>query len=143
MSKRRPIKEGSECLALMIEIDETNYCELITNTGREIPSPYCDEAIKYMLSKNFHTYIDNIDKCTCKSQLRRLLEKGPPMWLNDKGVEELLEEDEYVEKIWYSSDDTIRSARLDGAPESEEEQKLLWEKHRDLLKFLPEKEENS
>ena len=69
----------------------------------------------------------------CQAELRRLLADGPPIYVSDKVAFPLAEEsDEYVFKLWYSSDKEERSAKLKGALEGEERIKL-WNELKEFL----------
>jgi hypothetical protein len=82
-----------------------------------------------------------VKKTDCQAELRRLLEKGPPIYITDKHGLPLdndgnnsndNDNDEYIINLWYASDDQHRSAKLKGAKEGEEWSKL-WN---ELNKFI-------
>lgn len=53
---------------------------------------------------------------------RRLMEKGPPVWVSDQHGLTLPEGDTHVQQLWFMSDGQERSAKLAGALEGEERQ---------------------
>ena len=59
--------------------------------------------------------MEQVAKADCKAVLRRLLEKGPPVWLADKHALPLPDDDTHVCKLWFSSSGEEVSAMLDGA----------------------------
>ena len=68
--------------------------------------------------------------------MRRLLAKGPPIYLSDAHALPLADEqnDTHVSKLWFAGDDTEQSAKLKGALEGEARDALWTE----LKKFLIE-----
>jgi hypothetical protein len=82
-------------------------------------------TVQQLLDDQFESYVERVKKTDCQAELRRLLEKGPPIYIYDKhGLP--LEDDEYVVKLWFSSDRKERSGKLKGAVEGEERD-ALWE----------------
>lgn len=84
------------------------------------------------MDNQFERYIDRVEKTDCQAELKRLLEKGPPIYISDKHGFPLKEDEEYVVSLWYASDCEERSARLKGSKEGEERQ-MLWD---ELKKFI-------
>ena len=71
-------------------------------------------------------YINRIKETDCQAELRRLLATGPPTYISDKHAFPLDEGDTHVITLWYASDGKERSAKLHGAVEGKERDKL-WE----------------
>lgn len=103
------------------------------------PAQYEQSVIEQLLSEQFQQYIDRVKKTDCQAELKRLLAKGPPIYVSDKhalplkdspDVEE--DEDTNVIKLWFASDNQEHSAMLQGAVEGEERDKL-WE---ELKQFI-------
>lgn len=92
--------------------------------------------MQQLLEEQFEQYISRVEKTDCQAELRRLLDKGPPIYISDKHGLPLDEEDgdEYVIKLWFASDgpDVERSAVLKNAKQGEERKKL-WD---ELNKFI-------
>lgn len=90
------------------------------------------EVIQKLLEEQFHQYVDRVKQTDCQAELRRLLDKGPPIYISDDTALPLEEGDTHVSKLWFASDGQERSAKLDGAPEGEEREKL-W---KELQQFI-------
>ena len=73
----------------------------------------------------------------CQAELRRLLAKGPPIFLEDKHGLPLQDGETHVGKLWFASSGVEERAVLEGAVEGEERE-ILWE---ELRSFLVEKKE--
>ncbi|KAH9091043.1 hypothetical protein Ae201684P_006444 [Aphanomyces euteiches] len=77
----------------------------------------------------------------CKAELRRLLAKGPPVWIEDKYGFPLPENgDTHIVALWFSSTKEERSAKLTGAVEGEEREKL-WSELKELLNAIEDDKE--
>ena len=85
-----------------------------------------------MLDSQFQQYIDRVKKTDCQAELRRLLEKGPPIYISDKHGLPVESDEEYVINLWYANDGEERSAKLKGALEGEERQKL-WDELKEFI----------
>jgi hypothetical protein len=57
--------------------------------------------------------------------LRRLLARGPPIYIEDKHALALDDGDTHIVKLWYASDGQERSAKLVGAVEGSDRDELL------------------
>jgi hypothetical protein len=140
MSKdhRLPPK-GLVCKAYYIDIDRDSYVEYQTSDELWHPSPYCDDVVLHLLETGFEKYIEDIDKSTCKSGLKRIIKNGPPLYLDD-GAFEISEEGLYIQKVWFLFTDKEIDAKYKGAPEGEGRIKMMKE-HQLLLYKLPDEEE--
>lgn len=120
------------------------------------PAQYEQSVVEQLLSSQFHTFVNKVKTTDCQAELRRLLAAGPPIYISDKHAMPLPEVsttnvetetttsgtdettateptgDTHIIKLWYASDGEERSAKLDGAVEGEERQKL-WD---ELKKFI-------
>lgn len=74
--------------------------------------------------------MERVKKTDCQAELRRLLAAGPPIYISDKHAMPMDDDDEYICQLWIRQEE--RSAKLDGAPEGEERQKL-WD---ELKQFI-------
>jgi len=134
---QKPEKDA-ECLAFYIDIDESNYCEYQSSSGKWYPSPYCDDVVKHLVATQFEKYRQDCDKCTCKRQMRRFIERGPPIWLSDQALP--VEDGEHITNVWFSSENTTESAKLTGALVGQE-RKELWNHYKVIFEILDEEDE--
>lgn len=135
--------EGMECLATMEDISEAegNYCEYQTApSGAWHPSLFAADVVQQLLATQFHAYMKAVQQPDCKAELRRLVAKGPPIWVEDKHALALPEGDTHVCQLWFAKDDQEQSAKLDGALEGVERE-TLWAELRQLLEAMEEDKE--
>lgn len=85
---------------------------------------YEQSVVEKLLSEQFEQYVERVKKTDCQAELRRLLASGPPIYLEDKHAFPLDEGDTHVVNLWFASDNQERSAKLKGAVEGEEREKL-------------------
>ena len=128
--------EGATCAALWEDINDTNYCEYQTSAGKWHPCVYCEEVVREMQDTQFENYKKNVEKSTCKAQMRSLVQAGPPIWISDQAMP-VDNEDEYIAKLWFSSTKSTVSAKLKGALESKERDQL-WNRYMEFYSLLPE-----
>jgi hypothetical protein len=126
------------CLVFFDTIDNTNYCEYQTNSGKWYPSPYCEDVIRTLISSQFKKYIDDVEKCTCKSQMRNLIASGPPIYLYDKNLG--VPSTEHIVQVWYCNTNEYVSGKLAGAVEGDERQEL-WDRYKLFFELLPEEDD--
>jgi hypothetical protein len=129
--------EGMECYATMEDITEEdgNYVEYQTSPSMLWhPCHYERSTVENLLRTQFHDYVEKVRTTDCQATLRRLLEKGPPVYIEDKHAMPLPEDDEdtHICRIWFAGDNTERSAKLDGAVEGDERDKL-WEELKSFI----------
>ena len=98
------------------------------------PALYEQMIVQKLLDEQFETFVERVKKTDCQAELRRLLDKGPPIYVEDKHAMPLDDGDTHIVKLWYASDNTERSAKLKGAVEEDERDKLWTE----LKEFLIE-----
>lgn len=69
----------------------------------------------------------------CQAELRRLLARGPPIYIQDGHALPLIHEsDTHVVRLWFASDGQERSAKLQGAVEGEERE-ALWNQLKEFI----------
>lgn len=135
--------ESLECMATMddITIDDGNYCEFQTSpSGLWHPALFCADVVEQLLTTQFHTYMKKVQEADCKAELRRLVAKGPPIWLEDKHALPVPEEDSHIIQVWFAKKNVERSAKLDGALEGSARD-LLWIELRQLLHAMDDDKE--
>ncbi|KAG2519093.1 hypothetical protein BBO99_00007797 [Phytophthora kernoviae] len=132
-----------ECMATMDDITEENgnYCEFQTSpSGSWHVALFCSDVVKQLLSTQFHTFMKKVQEADCKAELRRLVAKGPPIWLEDKHALPLPEGDTHICQVWFAKDNEERSAKLDGAVEGEARE-TLWKELQELLAAMEDDKE--
>ena len=93
---------------------------------------YEQMIVEKLLQEQFESFVERVKKTDCQAELRRLLAKGPPIYVEDKHSLPVDDGDTHIIKLWYESDNTERSAKLKGAVEGEERDKL-WEELKEFL----------
>jgi hypothetical protein len=100
------------------------------------PCLYEQCIVEKLLAEQFNDYIARVKETDCQAELRRLLSKGPPIYLSDEHALPLdhdNEKDEYVCNLWFASDkNRIVSAKLQGAVEGQEREDL-WNELRQFI----------
>lgn len=96
------------------------------------PALFEYEVVVKLLEEQFHQYVNRVEQTDCQAELKRLLDKGPPIYLSDDTALPLEEGDTHVSKLWFASDGKERSAKLEGALEGDVREKL-WQ---DLKQFI-------
>ncbi|KAL4093797.1 hypothetical protein PRIC1_011227 [Phytophthora ramorum] len=131
---------GLECMATMDDITEedNNFCEFQTSpSGSWHAALFCVDVVEQLLATQFHTYMKKVQEADCKAELRRLVAKGPPVWLEDKHALPVPEGDTHITKVWFAKDEEERSAKLDGAVEGQARD-VLWKELQQLLAAMEE-----
>lgn len=132
--------EGMECLATMEDItdEEGNYCEYQTApSGTWHPALFASDVVQQLVDTQFHQYMKAVQQPDCKAELRRLVAKGPPIYVEDKHALALPDGDTHVAQLWFARDGQERSAKLDGALEGDARE-TLWQELRSLLDAMEE-----
>jgi hypothetical protein len=145
--------EGFECLVTMEDITSANYVEYQCYPSLQWKPAKMEQAvIEELLRTQFRTYIERVKTTDCQAELKRLLAAGPPVHVSDPhglplnnddndatnnaqggtGTTEDDDDDTHIEQLWFASDNRERSAKLEGAVEGEEREKL-WQ---DLQQFI-------
>jgi hypothetical protein len=91
-------------------------------------------VVEELLQTQFHNYIERVKKSDCQAELKRLLESGPPIYISDPHGLPIQEDagDTHIVTLWFASDNTERSAKLHGAVEGEERDKL-WNELKEFI----------
>ena len=97
------------------------------------PCLYERMIVEKLQAEQFHDFVERVKKTDCQAELRRLLSKGPPVYLHDEHALPLEEGDTHVSLLWFASDGQERSAKLHGAVEGEERDKLWAELNEFLI----------
>lgn len=98
------------------------------------PAKYEQSVVERLRQRQFHDFVERVKTTDCQAELKRLLKEGPPIWISDKHALALDEDsgDTHVCALWYACDNQERSAKLDGAVEGEEREKL-WEELKEFI----------
>jgi len=124
------LPENLECMATMenITVENDNYCFYKTMpSGTWHPSKFCIYIVEELLNTQFDKYIHNINSSDCLAELKRLLDKGPPIYISDDNALPIPNSDLYISDLWFSNTKTIKSAILKNA-KLDKERQILWEK---------------
>uniref|UniRef100_A0A7S3LSW9 Uncharacterized protein n=1 Tax=Aplanochytrium stocchinoi TaxID=215587 RepID=A0A7S3LSW9_9STRA len=136
-----PLPDDFECMATWEELslEDGNYCEYRTQpSGSWHASKFSAGIVRKLLKESFQTYLTNVEKATkdCAAAVRRLVLKGPPIYLEDKNALPLPENgDTHIDLLWFSDDKKYASAVLVGALQGEEREKL-WETQKEVLQAM-------
>eukprot|EP00475_Leptophrys_vorax_P006054 TRINITY_DN1368_c0_g1_i1.p1 TRINITY_DN1368_c0_g1~~TRINITY_DN1368_c0_g1_i1.p1 ORF type:complete len:163 (+),score=52.74 TRINITY_DN1368_c0_g1_i1:55-543(+) len=127
-----------ECLICCCDMDETNYAEF-KGAGTDFwkASPYCSPCIEgYFKAKQWEKYLETLEKAQvdCAAALRRVLAKGPPLYVHDKAFASDVNPDGVVDSFWYV-DVGVVSSKIVGALEGDERQKF-WDEKNEFLAAL-------
>ncbi|CAI5708609.1 unnamed protein product [Hyaloperonospora brassicae] len=128
-------RAGLECMATMDDITEEdgNYCEFRTFPSQSWhAASFCSDVVEQLLATQFHTFMKKVQETDCKAELRRLVARGPPVWIEDKHALPLPEGDTHITHVWFAKDGDERSAKLDGAVEGEARERL-WHELKQLV----------
>jgi hypothetical protein len=81
---RIPLTPDFECLVSMEEINNENYVEYQTFPSHTWHTSYLSQAVvEQLLQTQFETYMNQIQSADCQAELRRLLARGPPIYISD------------------------------------------------------------
>ncbi|KAG7358261.1 hypothetical protein IV203_014848 [Nitzschia inconspicua] len=119
--------DGMECYATMedITVEDGNYVEYQTYPSMLWhPCRYERSVVENLLQSQFHDYVEKVRTTDCQATLRRLLTVGPPIYIEDKHAMPLPEGESHICTVWFAGDDTERSAKLDGAVEGKDRERL-------------------
>eukprot|EP00053_Salpingoeca_punica_P009678 m.87055 g.87055 ORF g.87055 m.87055 type:complete len:112 (-) comp15120_c1_seq3:524-859(-) len=87
-------------------------------------------CVQMLLDSQFQSYVDGVNKASCAAELRRYLQRGPPLYLSDpNGLP--CDSNRHVARLWFSSSNTERDAKVKDALEGEARQKM-WDDMRAL-----------
>mmetsp|Transcript_19750 Transcript_19750/g.31631 ORF Transcript_19750/g.31631 Transcript_19750/m.31631 type:complete len:169 (-) Transcript_19750:214-720(-) len=128
-------EEGAECLATYEDLDETNYVEYQTMpSGKWHAAKFNEDVTQTFLRENWANYLRDVAKAAadCAAAVRRIVTKGPPMWLEDKHGYPVPEGDTHISAVWYMSSGTETSAKIEGCFEGEERE-IFWNGQKETL----------
>ena len=113
-----------------------NYVELqVAPSMAWRPCLFEQEVVSQLLATQFGVYMKAVETTDCLAELRRLVEAGPPRWVSDPHGLPLPEGQTHVAALWFSSDSSIRSAELSGAPKAGgEEWRAICARHAERLR---------
>ena len=112
--------DGMECMATMEDItdEDKNYCEYQTApSGTWRPALYSADVVRRLICTQFADYISGVRKADCEADLKRRLNKGPPIWVEDKHALPVPEPDTHICRVWFAEDGKEYSAKLKGCVE--------------------------
>ena len=134
--------EGMTCMCTWDDIDADSYVEFqVSPTMRWCQSKFGEPAVRQLLATQYKTYIENVQKSDCIKEFTRLMASGPPIWISDKHGLPMPEDgqDTHICKLWFMNGDKTESAKLEGALEGEERQKL-WDDMKSFSALVKEKD---
>mmetsp|Transcript_27422 Transcript_27422/g.56157 ORF Transcript_27422/g.56157 Transcript_27422/m.56157 type:complete len:162 (+) Transcript_27422:147-632(+) len=126
---------GMECMVMFDDITEENYCEYqAMPSGKWFPAKFCDTVVEEMIKTQFSKYLDDVGKASrdCAAAVRRLVIKGPPLYLADPHGLPIPEDDTHIGAVWYCNGNRTESAKLQGALEGKAREEL-WEGQKAVL----------
>ena len=129
---------GMECPVTYDDIDFSNYVEYrVSNKEIWYVCPFEQMAVEQLVSTQFDKWIERVNKTDCQAELKRLLTKGPPIYVSDKvGFEHAKNEEDaqdgtgegkFVSHLWFMSDNEERVGKLANALEGDDRMKKWGE----------------
>lgn len=121
------VPAGLECMITLDDIDEATYCEYQTAPSMLwYPAKASSAAVEELRQRQFRQFMERLETTDCAAELRRLQERGPPIYVEDKNVLPLAEGETHVVRLWFMAKGSESSAKLEGALEGEAHREL-WE----------------
>mmetsp|Transcript_9618 Transcript_9618/g.14776 ORF Transcript_9618/g.14776 Transcript_9618/m.14776 type:complete len:153 (-) Transcript_9618:188-646(-) len=131
--------EGLECMCCYDDINKSNYAEYQAEDGGQwLPAKFCESCISHLIATQWDQYVAGLAKATCKAEMRRLLDRGPPINVRDKTALPCPDDGE-VSNLWFASDGAEHSAKLNGSLVGDERQ--AWWDEKLQFKFEEEDED--
>ena len=93
---------------------------------------YERSVVEQLLREQFPKFVERVKTTDCQAELRRLLANGPPIYLSDKHALPLDEGDTHIVKLWFASDNSERSAKLEGAVVGDVRDRL-WNERKEFI----------
>ncbi|KAJ1485013.1 hypothetical protein T484DRAFT_1795206 [Baffinella frigidus] len=127
--------EGLDCMCTFDEIDSTSYVEYQAQpSGLWYPAKYGAETIQEMLDTGYDKYMTDVEKASsdCAAAVRRLVVKGPPIYLSDVHALPIVEGQTHISTVWFCKDSREVSAKLKGALEGAAREEL-WGVQKEML----------
>jgi hypothetical protein len=79
------IPDDMECVVTMEEIDSTNYVEYLCYPSMTWKTCLMEQSVvEELLKTQFYNYVNETKTTDCQATLKRLLIKGPPIYISDK-----------------------------------------------------------
>ena len=103
-----------------------NYCEYQTYPSLKwSPSLYDSDTIDHLRRTQYKDYVERVRKTDCQAELKRLLSKGPPVYISDPTALPLPPGDTHISRLWFAKKPEVEcSAKLEGAKEGEDSVEL-------------------
>lgn len=118
------------CTFCWDDFGESNTCYYRTNNNPDWTiSKWCIICVNGYIATQHQAWIENVKNATCPKELQRLIDIGPPIWINDKSTFPVSDGDHIRE---FKHGDTVISARLHGAVEGEARDRL-WDEMRAVM----------
>lgn len=127
-----------------ITLENSNYCEYRTYpSGNWSVSNYSSDIILHLIKTQFESYLDKVEKASkdCAAAVRRLVLRGPPIYLEDVTALPIPENDTHIDKIWVQNLNLEISSVLENALEGEERE-ALWNSQKETLKAMEDSEKS-
>ena len=108
-------KPGLECLITLEPITLEEYVEYKTSPSNTWHSAKISkETLLYLVDSQYDKYLSDFDHAAkdCAAAVRRLINEGPPEYVNEPNGLPLPEGDKYVSELWLAKENKIISARL-------------------------------
>jgi hypothetical protein len=117
------------CVCCLLDLDDeqrTFYQHSMDNGW--IKAKYCWETIQTVLKSKYKEYMDLIYQSKCRHELDRMLINGPPRWYSDPKALPVPEGAHitHFHRVVNGVPIDI-SALYEGAPESDEDYKKIWD----------------
>lgn len=106
---------GLECLVTMEPITLEEYVEYKTHPSNTWhPAKIAKETLLYLVDSQYGKYLSDFDHAAndCAAAVRRLIQEGPPEYVNEPNGLPLPAGDKHVSELWLAQENKIISARL-------------------------------
>jgi len=139
--------EGLMCKASWEDITKEagNYVEYKTEpSGTWHSAHFSAETVRHLLNTQFTKYLSDVENAAkdCAAAVRRVIAKGPPMYLEDREALPLPDGDTHISTVWFAKEDEEVEARLVGSLEGDARE-ALWSSQKETLKAMEEAEATS
>jgi hypothetical protein len=125
-----------DCLFCCLDLDSSNYAEFLPPSLSLPwrPSPYCSACIEqFFIAQQWNKYLKSIAEADCAAALRRVLNKPPPVRVEDKGFKTDESPEGIVGKFWFMDSDREVESKVTGSLEGDELIKFMEEKKAGLV----------
>eukprot|EP01053_Blabericola_migrator_P012252 Blabericola_migrator_1__12251@NODE_763_length_6617_cov_151_900153_g476_i2_p4_GENE_NODE_763_length_6617_cov_151_900153_g476_i2NODE_763_length_6617_cov_151_900153_g476_i2_p4_ORF_typecomplete_len130_score27_52NAD2/PF18782_1/0_011FGase/PF05013_12/0_014zfC3HC4/PF00097_25/0_15zfRING_2/PF13639_6/0_067zfRING_5/PF14634_6/0_35VPS28/PF03997_12/0_23_NODE_763_length_6617_cov_151_900153_g476_i227183107 len=127
-----------ECKICMEDLDASNELEFTTDTQVTDstlwhPCLFCLDCVQTLINTQYHKFRKDIVDLDCERAIKRLVKRGPPVYIHDvHGFPEAGEEE--VPHMRLKATKAMISGKLDGAKEGEER----LQEWNELKAFIPD-----